>query len=84
MNKWKVASFLFAGLFATSLSFNMVQTSSAEPQPHMRSALRSLEAALVELKTAEHDKGGWRAAAVRSTEAAIVETRKGIAFDNRR
>jgi hypothetical protein len=83
MTKWKVASFLFAGLFATSLSMNMVQKSAAEPQPHMHSALHSLEAALAELKTAEHDKGGWRAAAVKSTEAAIVETKRGIAFDNR-
>jgi hypothetical protein len=30
--------------------------------------------------TAEHNKGGWRAAAIVATENAITETKKGIAF----
>lgn len=82
MNRWKITTLLFATLFATSLSINFVQTASAEHQPHMRAALGALENALGELKTAEHDKGGWRAAAVRSTEEAIKETKRGIAFDD--
>lgn len=82
MNRWKITAILFAALFATSLSINFVQTASADHQPHMRAALGSLESALGELRGAEHDKGGWRAAAVRSTEEAIKETRRGIAFDD--
>lgn len=83
MNRWKITSFLFAGLLVTSIGLNLGQQASAEAQPHMRSALSNLESALAELKTAEHDKGGWRAAAVKSTEAAIADTKRGIAFDNK-
>ena len=82
MNRWKITSFLFAGLFVTSIGLNLQQKASAEPQPHMRDALHNLEQALGDLKSAEHDKGGWRAAAIKSTETAIKETRRGIEFDN--
>jgi hypothetical protein len=82
MNRWKIATFLFAGLLVTSIGLNVSQKASAEPQPHMRSALSQLEGALGELKSAEHDKGGWRRAAINATETAIRETHKGIEFDN--
>ena len=82
MNRWKITTFLFAGLLVTSIGLNLDQQASAEPQPHMRSALSSLEAALQELRSAEHDKGGWRVAAIKSTEQAIRDTRRGIEFDN--
>jgi hypothetical protein len=82
MNRWKITTFLFAGLLVTSIGLNLGQQASAEPQRHMRAALSNLEAALGELRTAEHDKGGWRAAAIRSTEEALKETRRGIEFDN--
>jgi hypothetical protein len=82
MNRWKITTFLFAGLLVTSIGLNLGQKASAEGQPHMRSALSNLEAALSELRSSEHDKGGWRSAAVRSTETAIKETRRGIEFDN--
>jgi hypothetical protein len=82
MNRWKITALVFAGLFATSLSVNFVQTARAEHQPHMHAALSALETALTELRSAEHDKGGWRAAAARSTEEAIKETKRGIQFDN--
>ena len=83
MNRWKITTFLFAGLLVTSLGLNLGQQASAEPQPHMRAALSNLEAALGELKSAEHDKGGWRVAAVKATEQAIKDTRRGIEFDNK-
>jgi len=83
MNRWKITSFLFAGLLVTSIGLNLGQQAGAEPQPHMRSALTSLENALTELKSAEHDKGGWRVAAIKSTEQAIKDTRRGIEFDNK-
>jgi hypothetical protein len=82
MNRWKVTTFLFAGLLVTSIGLNFTQHASAEPQPHMRGALSNLEAALSDLRSAEHDKGGWRRAAIQSTEAAIKETHRGIEFDN--
>jgi hypothetical protein len=48
-------------------------------QGHMESALSSLIAARDELAVAEHNKGGHRAEALRLTNAAIDETRAGIA-----
>ncbi len=55
----------------------------AEPQPRMRAALRSLEAALVELKAASADKGGHRVKAIALTQQAIDEVKAGIEFDNK-
>ncbi len=80
MNRWKITTFLFAGLLVTSIGLNLSQKASAEGQPHMRAALSSLESALGDLQSAEHDKGGWRSAAVQATKNAIKETRRGIEF----
>jgi hypothetical protein len=52
-------------------------------QPNMEAALASLRQARASLVKAEHDKGGWRAAAVQSTDIAIRETERGIAFDSK-
>lgn len=52
-----------------------------QAQPHMQAALAALRAARDSLSKAEHDKGGWRAAAIASTDRAIAETNRGIAFD---
>ncbi|MBL8636165.1 MAG: hypothetical protein JNM40_23270 [Myxococcales bacterium] len=62
---------------------DMVSRAGAEPQPHMRSALSSLESALGQLQKATPDKGGHRVKALELTKDAIEEVRKGIAFDNR-
>ncbi|HXL99376.1 MAG TPA: hypothetical protein VN932_05545 [Rhizomicrobium sp.] len=48
-------------------------------QPHMENALASLIAARDQLAMAEHNKGGHRAEALRLTNAAIDETRAGMA-----
>ena len=53
-------------------------------QPHMQAALDSLVNAEHELSAAEQDKGGHRAAALRSTREAIEETRRGIEFARHR
>lgn len=58
-------------------------TAAFADQPHMRRALEHLEAARAELQSAEHDKGGWRARAVRAVDTAIGETRRGMEFDRR-
>lgn len=52
-----------------------------QAQPHMQAALAALKDARDFLAKAEHDKGGWRAAALASTDGAIAETNRGIAFD---
>jgi hypothetical protein len=49
----------------------------------MEAALGYLQQARASLLAAEHNKGGWRAAAVQSTDNAIRETRRGIAFADR-
>jgi len=51
-------------------------------QPNMDGALAQLREARTALENAEHDKGGWRVAALASTDGAIKATRKGIAFAN--
>jgi hypothetical protein len=50
-------------------------------QPHMRAALDNLIAARDQLDSAEHNKGGHRAEALRLTRAAIDEVRAGIDHD---
>jgi len=45
-------------------------------QPHMQSALNSLQAARAELVQAAPDKGGYRARAITRTEEAINETER--------
>ncbi len=58
-------------------------TQVAERQPNMEAALARLREARSSLERAEHDKGGWRAKAIEATSAAIRETERGIAFDDR-
>jgi hypothetical protein len=50
-------------------------------QPHMRRALELLRDARAELQSAEHDKGGWRVAAIRNVNQAIADTERGMRFD---
>ncbi|HTR83501.1 MAG TPA: hypothetical protein VMI56_03410 [Reyranella sp.] len=49
-------------------------------QPHMVSALESLQAARAELVRSEANKGGHRERAIAATDNAIAETRAGIAY----
>ena len=49
-------------------------------QPHMQSALGSLQAARAELARAEANKGGNRERAIGFVDSAIAETKAGIAF----
>jgi hypothetical protein len=58
-------------------------TQVTERQPNMEAALAQLREARASLERAEHDKGGWRAKAIDATSAAIRETERGIAFDNK-
>jgi hypothetical protein len=49
-------------------------------QPSMVNALRSLEAARAELIQAVPNKGGHRERAIQLVDAAILQTREGIAY----
>lgn len=55
-------------------------TSAFADQPHMRRALEHLRAARAELRSAEHNKGGWRDRAIANTDHAISDTERAIAF----
>jgi hypothetical protein len=57
--------------------------SVAGPQPNMEAALGHLRDARASLEKAEHNKDGWRVKAIESTELAIKETQRGIAFANK-
>jgi hypothetical protein len=51
-------------------------------QPNMANAVGELREARAALDRAEHDKGGWRVAAINATTDAIQETERGCAFAN--
>jgi hypothetical protein len=70
-------------LAAVALVPAMLAVSSAawSAQPHMEAALAHLEQALAELKQASADKGGNRVDAIRATEKALAEVRRGVEYD---
>jgi len=82
-NPWKVTTLVLVLLLTIVVGRNAIHTASAEPQPHMKAALESLETAMGELEKATADKGGHRAKAMKLTKQAIAETKKGVAFDNK-
>ena len=49
-------------------------------QGNMAAALSQLRAARASLANAEHNKGGWRDNAIKSTDAAIAEATRGCAM----
>ena len=82
-NPWKLTTLAFASAFALAVGGNMINGVGAEPQPHMKSALGSLEQALGALTKATPDKGGHRVKAIDATKLAIDEVKEGIKFDNK-
>jgi len=82
-NPWKLTTFALAGLLALTISRGSINSVSAEPQPNMKAALDSLNAAKASLEAATPDKGGHRVKAINLTKQAIAETEKGIKFDNK-
>jgi hypothetical protein len=79
MNVWKpIAIVATAGLVA---SVGMqAYAGVCHDQPNMAAAAASLKAARASLEKAEHNKGGWRVAAIEATDKAIAETDRGCAF----
>ncbi len=88
MNIWKPIALASIAAFAVSLGIQTASASAPAPaaggpchdQPNMAAALTSLRAAKASLEKAEHNKGGWRVAAIQATDNAIRETDKGCAF----
>lgn len=65
-------------LVIVSIVAAMGANSVRADQPHMRRALEHLRAARSELQSAEHNKGGWRARAIKNTDQAINDTEAGM------
>ena len=83
VNLWKATTLALAGALAVVVSGNLVNEASAEPQPHMKTALDYLTKANDALSKANADKGGHRVKAMELTGKAIEEVKAGIAFDNK-
>jgi hypothetical protein len=58
-------------------------TGQCNDQPNMSNAVVELRQARASLDVAEHNKGGWRVAAIDATNEAIRETENGCAVANR-
>jgi hypothetical protein len=82
-NPWKVSTLALVVLLSVVIGRSAIHTASAEPQPHMQSALDSLNAALGDLEKATADKGGHRAKALSLTKQAVAQVKKGIEYDNK-
>jgi hypothetical protein len=69
-------------LLAAGLTGTMAFTpATLEPHPHLRSAVVELQAAREELKTAAHDFGGHRVAAMKAIDGAIRQLQLAQKFD---
>jgi len=94
MNVWKpIAIIAMTGLVATlgiqvawaNKATNPEPTNLTGPcfdQPNMAAAKSGLESALGYLQRAEHNKGGWRDAAIASTQQALARTNEGCRYAN--
>ena len=85
MNPWKPLAFVSFAAFATALAIACTPAAPPGPaacnnQPNMASAIGSLRGARAYLDRAEHNKGGWRDAAIQATDQAIVATVRGCQF----
>jgi len=70
---------LSVAALATTLTAGVFIGQALAAQPHMRAALDYLRSAKSELESAEHNKMGHRAEALRLTNEAIRETEQGMA-----
>jgi hypothetical protein len=82
-NPWKWTTLILATMLVVVVGWGGVQTSNAEKQPLMQSALTHLVKAKKLLNKATHDKGGHRVKAIAHTKKAIKQVKEGIKHDNR-
>jgi hypothetical protein len=80
MNHWKPIALLSIAGLVSSVGAQVAAAGVCHDQPNMASAAASLKAARASLDKAEHNKGGWREAAIEATNKAIAETDRGCAF----
>ena len=87
MNLWKPIAICSVAVFGLSIANQFTSVASVasaagvcHDQPNMAGAAASLKSARAYLDKAEHNKGGWRVAAIEATNKAIAETDRGCAF----
>jgi hypothetical protein len=84
MNVWKpIAVVMTAGLVASvgmQVASAQANIGNCHNQANMLAAAKGLYAVRDSLGKAEHNKGGWRDAAMTGVTKAISETEKGCAF----
>ena len=80
MNLWKPAGIVTVSALVISVGVQVALAGVCHDQPNMANAAASLKSARASLDKAEHDKGGWRTAAITATNTAISETDRGCAF----
>ena len=80
MNVWKAIAVASTIGLVGSIGIQVAAANVCHNQPNMGSALSSLRAARASLAVAEHNKGGWRTAALAAADKAIHETERGCAF----
>lgn len=78
MKKYVTKGLIVVGL-ASALTVGVFIGEAVAYQSHMEAALGYLQSARAELAVAERNKAGHRAEALRLVNAAIAETRAGIA-----
>lgn len=81
-NPWKAATFVLTAVLGGMLGYQSIPNAYAGRQPHMESALKALNNALAELKSADPDKGGFREKAIGTVGTAISQTQEGINYAN--
>ena len=74
---------LLQTIASVSLVGFLLPSRAKADQPHMQAALDALGIARRELATAEEDKGGHRAKAVKLVNQAINQVEMGIKYDRR-
>ena len=79
----KVRQSLIALTLATTLGGAFYAGRMTADQPHMQSALDSLQNAKTHLEKATADKGGHRNKAMELTKKAINQVEAGIKYDRR-
>jgi hypothetical protein len=85
MNPWKPIAAGSVAAFAVSVAVACTPAAPPGPaacnnQPNMAAAVGALERARAWLERAEHNKGGWREAAVTASSNALTETIRGCQY----
>jgi hypothetical protein len=82
MNIWKPLAIVTVSALVGTLGMQYASAGGGvcHDQPNMAAANGSLRAARASLDKAEHNKGGWRDAAIAATDKALAESDRGCAF----